>query len=261
MHVSTPDLHLQRIFLWLLSHIPLMPSNQTATPAAAVGNAGLTLPIPDHFDFDVWMHLPKSQASNGISLRIRNRENCVIERHNKESRFQTVLCRQDRANHPDVGLPLKGFYDYLKTEWTAIARSDDLLKQVGPIPAFVQVGVDKIKESDKLKGVVGSMVMHNPITRSPGQQPEVAIPKVVCQTLACGIKLPLHYFFDSNLEKAGFNIADLHTKMLAPEASADNPSPHKVLIFDMAKMSEIWGDNSSLSVLPQSVGSKHRRTC
>ena len=94
----------------------------------------------------------------------------------------------------------------------------------------------------------GHQIMHNPITRSPGQRPEVAIPKLVCQTMACGIKLPLHYFFDSNLEKAGFDIADLHTKMLAPEASTDNPSPHKVLIFDMAKMSEIWGDDSSASV-------------
>ena len=57
-----------------------------------------------------------------------------------------------------------------------MARSDDLLKQVGPVPAFVQVRLDKIKEGDKLKGVAGSMVINNPITCSPGQQPLVNDP-------------------------------------------------------------------------------------
>ena len=217
-------------------------------PPGPVGNAGVPLPILDSFAFDTWMILPKSRSPNGISLRIRNRENCVIERHNEESCFQTVLCREDRVNHPDVGLPVKGMYDYLRHEWLTMARSNDLLKQVGPVPAFVQVGLDKIKEGDKLKGVAGSMVINNPITRSPGQRPLPAVPKIICQTLACRIKVPLHYFFDSNLESANFNIANLHTKMLAPEPSSDNPSPHKVLIFDMAKMSEIWGDDLSPSV-------------
>ena len=217
-----------RIFLAHLPHI--VPSMTGQIPPGPVGNAGIHLPILDTFAFDTWMILPKSHVPTGISLCIHNCENCVIERHNEESHFQTVLCREGCINHPDVGLPMRPMYDYLKHEWMAMARSDDLLKQVGPVPAFVQVRLDKIKEADKLKGVAGSMVISNLITWSPGQRPQPAVPKLVCQTLACGIKVLLHYFFDSNFESANFNIADLHMKMLAPEPSADNPLPHKVFI-------------------------------
>ena len=218
------------------------------TVAPPIGNAGTPLPVLDTFDFDAWMQLPKSGSPNGISLRIRNRENCLIEKHNEESRFRTVRCREDRANYPDVGSPMRAFYDYLKHEWMAMAKSDELFKQVGPVPVFVQVGLDKLKEGEKLRGVTGSLVMKNPIARTAGQRAEVAIPPVICQTMACGINIPLHFFLDVNLEKANFQIADLHTKMIAPQPSLDNPSPHKLLVFDMPKMVSMWGSDSTTSV-------------
>ena len=52
--------------------------------------------------------------------------------------------------------------------------------------------------------------------------------------MARGIKLPLHFFLDVHLEAANFNIADLHIKKLAPEPTSSNPSPCKLLIFDIS---------------------------
>lgn len=147
-----------------------------------------------------------------------------------------MKCREDWANYPDVGPQMRAFYDYLKHEWTAMARSDELFKQVGPVPVFIQVGLDKIKEEEKLKGVAGLLVMKNPISHTARQRAEVAVPPVICHTTACGINIPLHFFLNMNLEKANFQIANLHTKMITPQPSTDNPSPYKLLVFNMPKM-------------------------
>jgi hypothetical protein len=214
---------------------------------ATIGNAGVPIPIPDNFDFAAWLIAPASRPHDGIALRIRNRENVTIEEHNDDSKFKTIRCRDDRSNHPDVGLRLLPFYDYLTSEWSMMAKSEEFAKSVGPIPIYVRIGLDKIKEKEKTKGLEGSMVIKKPIIRNPGQRSKIAVPRVVCQSMACGIKLPLHFFLDCNLEKANYNIADLYTKLLTPEATSDNPNPHKVLVFDMTKMVDEWGDDDTSS--------------
>ena len=212
-----------------------------------IGNAGVPIPIPDDFDFTSWLTAPPSRSHEGISLRLRNRENSLIEEHNDESKFHTIRCRDDWQNHPDVGLPLLAFYNYMKNEWSMMAKSEEFAKSVAPIPVYVRIGIDKVKEKEKTKGLEGSLVIKNPIVRTPGLRLEIAVPKVVCQSLACGIKLPLHFFLDCHFEKANHAIADLHTKLLTPEASPNHPSPHKVLVFDMSKMVEAWGSDDSSS--------------
>jgi hypothetical protein len=64
------------------------------------GNAGIPIPIPDTFDFAGWMKPPTTKDPAGIPLRIRNRENCLIEAHNDESIFDTMRCRDDRTVFP-----------------------------------------------------------------------------------------------------------------------------------------------------------------
>ena len=213
-----------------------------------IGNAGIPIPVPDAFDFTSWLVAPASRSHDGISLRVRNRENSLIEDHNDESKFNTIRCREDRQSYPDVGLPLKAFYDYTKSEWSMMAKSEEFAKSVAPVPVYVWIGIDKIKEKEKTKGLEGSMVIKKPVICTPGIRVEIAIPKVVCQSLACSIKLPLQFFSDSHFEKANHAIADLHTKLLTPEASSDYPSPHKVLVFDMSKMAEEWGDDDTSSI-------------
>lgn len=213
--------------------------------SGATGNAGTTLPVPDTFDFEAWMKIPPHIPHSGIALRIRNRENCKAELHNEDSKFQTIRCRMDRANHPDVGLPLMPYYDYAKGELPMMARNEEYEKAMGPVPDFVRLFIDGIRQKEKAKGVAGSLVLDKPVTRTLGQRPEIGIPNIICHSMVCGFKLPLHFFLDANLEMANFNIADLHTKKLAPESSLSNPSPTKLLVFDMAKMEELWGNDSS----------------
>ncbi len=85
-----------------------------------------------------------------------------------------------------------------------MARNKEFEKSVGPVPIFVLKHLDKLWLDEKAKGVGGSLTIDKPITRTPGQRPEVAIPNVVCHTMACGIKLPLHFFLDIHLEAANF---------------------------------------------------------
>ena len=151
-----------------------------------VGNAGIPIPIPDTFNFEAWMTVPPPIPHSGIALHIRNRENRVAEAHNEESRFRTILCRRDRANHPDVGEPLKPYYDYAKDDLQQMARNEEFEKSVGPVPIFVRKHLDKLRLNEKAKGVGGSLIIDKPITRTLGQRPEVAIPNVVCHTMADG---------------------------------------------------------------------------
>ena len=64
------------------------------------------------------------------------------------------------------------------------------------MPAFVQVGLDQIKEGDKLKGVAGSMVINNPVTPSLGQQPNPQT-KAHMPNVNMEDQVLLHYFLNS----------------------------------------------------------------
>ena len=166
-----------------------------------------------------------------IPLRTQNHKNCCIEVANDKSHFQTIYCCNNHADFPDISPCLQPQYDYLISEMMMMAKHEEFTKSVGPIPIYMRACIEQIHKKDKLKGVEGSMVLENPIIRTPGQCPEVTIIKVVCNTMACGFKLPLNSYVNSNLDKANFNIVDLHTRKLfgAKSKDAANPSSQKIL--------------------------------
>ena len=60
-----------------------------------IGNAGIPIPVPDAFDSASWLMVPASRPHDGISLRVCNCENSLIEEHNDESKFDTIHCQDD----------------------------------------------------------------------------------------------------------------------------------------------------------------------
>ena len=170
----------------------MFPAQFTSVMSGQIGNTGIPIPILNIFNFEAWMTIPPPIPHSSIALHIRNHKNHVAEAHNEESCFRTILCRQDRANHPDVGNSLKLYYDYAKDNLQQMARNEEFEKSVGPVPIFIQKHLNKLWLNEKAKGVSGSLIIDKPITCTPGQCPDVAIPNVVSHTMACGIKLPLH---------------------------------------------------------------------
>ena len=61
-----------------------------------------------------------------------------------------------------------------------MAKSEEFSKSVAPIPIYMCIGIDQIKEKEKTKGLEGSMVIKKPVVHTPGIRIEIAIPKVVC---------------------------------------------------------------------------------
>jgi hypothetical protein len=104
-------------------------------------NAG----IPDSFDFDGGMKLPPVKDPTGRTLRIRNRHNLSAEQVNEVSIDQTLNCRDERSKYPDVGAPPVFFYGYTLDDMTHMISSETLCTDLGPIPAFIRVEVERAR--------------------------------------------------------------------------------------------------------------------
>ncbi|KAJ7753500.1 hypothetical protein B0H16DRAFT_1459395 [Mycena metata] len=232
-------------------------------------NAGIAALIPDTFDFHGWMTVGPVKDPTGRSLRFRNTHNLSAERFNEISIDTTLNCRDDRSNFPDVGPRLRVFYGYLQDDMTDMVLSEPYCTDVGPLPAFIRQQVDRTrrkrtervdtekaeKEKEKTKGrpLVGSMVLSNPIFRVAGQRPDVVISDVVLQSIVNKFYVPLHWFSDERLHTIQFHLHDVPTKLIRPEPTQDQPSPDKVLVFDMQRMMQTpaWGsDELSSSMSP-----------
>ena len=132
------------------------------------------------------MIAPKNLPILGVSLHIQNHENCCVEESNDECQFLTICCHNDHANWA----PLCSHFSIMMT------KSKEFAKSIGLVPVFIQVHLDDLKEKGKIQGIAGSLVLKHPIIWTAGQHPEVAIPNVICQTMACGFKLPLQFFLN-----------------------------------------------------------------
>ncbi|KAF9031281.1 hypothetical protein BDZ89DRAFT_1159011 [Hymenopellis radicata] len=157
-------------------------------------NAGILPPIPDTFDFEAWRKIPQVMDPTGQSLRVRNAFNCQVEVHNEASADQTLNCRDDRVAHPDVGPQMQAYYGYAEDDILQMVASQALCTSVGPLPVFILQRVELMraakadaleagKEKSKAKPIQGSLVLHNPIMRVTGQQPDTMIPLVLLRDL------------------------------------------------------------------------------
>ncbi|KAF9070834.1 hypothetical protein BDP27DRAFT_1323084 [Rhodocollybia butyracea] len=96
----------------------------------------------------------------------------------------------------------------------------------------------------KLLPIAGSMFHSNPVKRISGQQPRTIISDVYLYSIRHKFFLPLNWFTKDRLQLAQHRLHDLHTKVHRTEPTAEStPSEVKVLVFDMLKMSALWGDD------------------
>ncbi|KAJ6609950.1 hypothetical protein B0H10DRAFT_1954246 [Mycena sp. CBHHK59/15] len=202
-------------------------------------NARVLAPIPDTFDFDACMQLPPAKTPIGRTLRLRNQHNVTSERFNEVSIDQTLNCKEDRVNYPDIGPPLKFFYAYTAEDMTDMILSEAYCTDVGPLPAFIRGDVERARrkrsdraeadkaEKDKTKGqrpLTGAMIITAPITRVPGERPDVVIPDVVLRSILHKLYVPLHWFSDDLLQMIQHRLHDIPTKLLKPETTQDGPT-------------------------------------
>ncbi|KAF9060720.1 hypothetical protein BDP27DRAFT_1339154, partial [Rhodocollybia butyracea] len=91
--------------------------------------------------------------------------------------------------------------------------------------------------------IAGSMFHSNPVERISGQQPRTIISDVYLYSIRHKF-FPLNWFTKDRLQLAQHRLHDLHTKVHRTELTAEStPSEVKVLVFDMLKMSALWGDD------------------
>ncbi|KAF8179981.1 hypothetical protein K438DRAFT_1976947 [Mycena galopus ATCC 62051] len=226
-------------------------------------NTGILAPIPDSFDFDGWMIPPPAKDPTGRTLRIRNRHNLSAEQANEDSIDQTLNCRDERAKYPDVGAALVFFYGYTPDDMTDMISSETLCTDVGPIPAFIRVEVERARrkrsecaesdKSEKTKGrpLKGSLVLSNPIIRVPGQRETVVVPLVVQQSILQKLYVPLSWFTDRCLQMLEHQLDELPTVKFWPHPTVEIPSPDRVLVLDIKKMKADpdWGSDELASCL------------
>ncbi|KAJ6508291.1 hypothetical protein C8R45DRAFT_922054 [Mycena sanguinolenta] len=231
--------------------------------ATPLPNAGIVAPIPDSFDFVAWMNPPPAKDPTGRTLRIRNRHNLSAELANEVSIDQTLNCRDDRSKYPDVGAVLVFFYGYTQDDMTDMINSKTLCADVGPIPAFIRVEVERARrkrsdrveaeKSEKTKGrpLKGSMVLSNPIVRVPGQRETVVVPLVVQQSVLQKLYVPLSWFTDRRLQMLEHQLDELPTLKFWPQPTLEIPNPDKVLVLDVKKMKADpdWGSDELASCL------------
>ncbi|KAJ6482624.1 hypothetical protein C8R45DRAFT_932227 [Mycena sanguinolenta] len=249
--------------------------------ATPLPNAGIVAPIPGSFDFVAWMNPPPAKDPTGRTLRIRNRHNLSAELANEVSIDQTLNCRDDRSKYPDVGAVLVFFYGYTQDDMTDMINSETLCADVGPIPAFIRVEVERARrkrsdrveaeKSEKTKGrpLKGSMVLSNPIVRVPGQRETVVVPLVVQQSVLQKLYVPLSWFTDRRLQMLEHQLDELPTLKFWPQPTLEIPNPDKVLVLDVKKMKADpdWGSDELASYVSGTVSKptffsefkKHRR--
>lgn len=227
-------------------------------------NAGITGPITESFDFQPFLTLPPALNPVGRSLRFRNVHNCKAEQFNEDNTNLTLDCRDHAGPRPvnlDTGSLLSALYPYAQEEFEELVFSETYCAEVGPLPLFLRRKViqsrmvkaekEKSAKDKSSKPIQGSMIMDKPLARVPGRRPAVVVPNIFLHAIANKLYPPLNWFTNDRLEFTQHRLHELHTKLIRPEASVDNPSPDKILVFDMTRMITLWGsDESSLCLSP-----------
>lgn len=228
-------------------------------------NAGIAAPIPDDFDFAAHLIIPPALDPTGWPIRIRCAHNCKVEIFNEDSLAATMNCRDNREAFPDIGPPLMALYPYSMDEFTLLAASPQLCEKVGPLPTFIIMEVERIRlQKDtrhtvattssaittKSLPVAGSMVLLKPVERISGQQPKTIVSDVFLYSIREKFFLPINWFTNERLQLAQHRLHDLHTKVHRTEPTSQGSSSEvKVQVFDMVKMSTLWGDDKDHTCL------------
>lgn len=177
----------------------------------------------------------------------------------------TISCQNNRQEFPDIGPPLMALYPYTTEEFTLLAASPQLCEKVGPLPMFIIMEVERIRlqkdvrrpfanalpvASTKSLPIAGSMVHLNPLERVSGQQSKTTISDIFLYSIRHKFYLPVNWFSKERLQLAQHRIHDLHTKVHRTEPTSEGSSPDvKVLVFDMVKMSTLWGNDKEHTCL------------
>lgn len=227
--------------------------------AIILHNAKVAPPIPEDFDFQPFLVVPPALDPQNWPLLARNAHNTMVEIHNQESMVATLKCSGNRILFPDIGPPLQALFPYAADEITLLASSSELCIRVGPLPTFLLMEIERTrsskvkktlnsgsssKEVSKLLPVAGSMINSNPIVRVPGQQPKSIISDIYLYSIRHKLYLPLHWFSNIHLQQAQHRLHDLYTKVLRAEPTSEGTSTDlKVLVFDVLKMTTLWGND------------------
>ncbi|KAJ7627677.1 hypothetical protein DFH06DRAFT_732939 [Mycena polygramma] len=162
-----------------------------------LSNAGMPLPVPGDFDFDGWMKRPADVVPpEDMDLKARNEDNHAAEIHNRASLKATRHFRAVQDNSSmDVGRKLRAYWLYSTADLQSMVKSVRVCEAVGPLPVYLCLMVEQARvsrteveedekrerekersdrekvradrEKDKVAPVIGTMVMSNPVVRTP----------------------------------------------------------------------------------------------
>ncbi len=226
-------------------------------------NAGIPAPIPDTFDFAGQMTRPEALEPSTLTLQSRNKLNRLAEQFNSDSTEATTLCRDDRANHPDVGPKLRPYYKYTAEEIDDMARSDRLVDQSGPIPIYLIRILEKRKlevaEEDKkkkeaaklkssVKGTLESRLVPQVQVNSFGSV-LVPIPEAYLNGILTRTICDLHFWTKACLQEIHLRPKTLITKELKPPKLDGETEQKSITVVNIEAMNKIWGSDDSYSCI------------
>ncbi|KAJ7430622.1 hypothetical protein FB451DRAFT_471045 [Mycena latifolia] len=246
-----------------------------------LSNAGMPLPIPPDFDFDGWMKKPADVIPPAdMDLKARNEDNSRAETHNRISlRLTRIYMGAPDKTGLDVGHKLAAYWLYSTGDIQAMVKSTRICDAVGPLPVYLCLMVEQErvnreeaaetekrdrekeradreklraeKEREKAAPILGSMVMLNPVFRTPAMRAPVIIPEIYLLTINHRLHPPLTWFTDERLQYAEHYGHQLHMKKYQPlpPPGSSSAAPDKVMVLDVAKMNTLWGDDEFHSCL------------
>lgn len=242
------------------------------TEGPMLPNAGVPGPIPDDFDFDGRVVLPDGIGHFQLPLTVRVHENAVTESFNDASILQTIRVKNTPVPRPrdlDIGPPLKPIYLYTKDEIQDLIDSETLCSLLSPLPPSLLRDIIATRGQNKkqaevehqaLKGkdreaddsirakLLESMEMANPVKRSLGESRNVVIPTIYLLNVRNRFPLPLHFFTNYHIDLVNNFPQIIHTKVLR-SFNSDDKTTDKVLLLDIAKMIQAWGNDDTHSCL------------
>jgi hypothetical protein len=241
-----------------------------------MSNAGIAFPIPTDFDFAAWMERPADVTPlSDMDLKSRNEDNVIAETLNRTSLKATrgYIAAPDKSGL-DVGVRLMAYWLYSTADIQAMVKSVRVCDAVGPLPVYMCLMVEQArinrlefeedekrerekersdreklraeKEKEKATPVIGNMVMSNPVVRTPAFCAPVVIPDIYLLSIFHRIHPPINWFTDERIQFAEQYGHQLASKQIRP---IDTASTEKVTVFDVAKMTAIWGNDEAHSCL------------
>ncbi|KAJ7429861.1 hypothetical protein B0H11DRAFT_1944098 [Mycena galericulata] len=226
-----------------------------------LSNAGIPFPLPLDYDYEGRMEQPPDIIPPAkMDLKTRNEDNTLAETHNRASTRATriYMAATDKTGL-DVGLNLSAYWLYSTSDIESMVKSTRICDAVGPIPTYLCLMIENArfqraeaddaekrnrenqradreklraeKEKDKATPVLGSMVMSNPVVRTPALCEPVIVPEIVLLTIFHRLHPPINWFTDDRLQ------------------FAEQHAPEKVTVLDIAKMIVMWGNDENHTCL------------